>query len=131
MGYFSGKDGSLYVDGTRLARVSGWSLSASVEALETTDLGASERSYAHGLKAATGSASIFYYEDAPKTLLSKVIRSGPAWDGDYVYLSLRWATKKVSFKALITQSELACQVGGIMQAVINFNVTGDYTEVAL
>lgn len=129
--FYSGRDGSLYVGAVRLARVSGWSLSSSVDAMETTDLGADARSYTPGLKAATGSASIFYYDDAPKELLGKVIKNGPATDSDVVQLDLRWGTKSVKVNALVTGAELSCQVGSVMQANINFSVTGDYAGIAL
>jgi len=131
MAFHSGRDGSLWVDGTRLARVSNWSLSAQVEALEVTDLGANERSYTPGLKSASGTAAIFYHDDAPKALLEKVLKTGAATDSDVVRLSLRWGQKKVDVDAVITSSELACQVGSVMQANIGFTVTGDYAALEL
>lgn len=131
MGFFSGRDGSLYVDGVRVARVSNWSLSSSVETLEVTDLGANERSFTPGLKSATGSASIFYHDDAPASLLSKVIKTGPATDADVVLISLRWGQKKVDVNAIVSQSEISCQVGSVMQANISFQVTGNYADVDL
>ncbi len=129
--FYSGKDGSLFVGQTRVARVSNWSLSASVEALEVTDLGQSERSYTPGLKSATGACSIFYYEDAPVELVSKVIKTGPAVEDDVVRLSLRWGPKKIDIDAYITKADIACQVGSVMQAQISFTITGDYQEVVL
>lgn len=131
MAFHSGRDGSLWVDGTRLARVSNWSLSSSVETLEVTDLGANERSYIPGLKSATGSASIFYHDDAPAALLGKVLKTGAATESDAVRLSLRWGDKKVDVDAYVTQGEVSCQVGSVMQANITFVVTGDYKDVSL
>ena len=131
MSFYSGKDGSLYVGETRVARVSNWSLSTSVEALEVTDLGQNERTYTPGLKSATGSSVIFYYDDAPAVLISKVIKTGPATEDDVVRLSLRWGDKKVDVNAYITKADISCQVGSVMQANINFTVTGNYQEVVL
>lgn len=131
MGFHSGRDGSLYVDGTRLARVSNWSLSSSVEALEVTDLGANERSYVPGLKAATGTASVFYHDDAPVALISKVITTNALRENDQVKLSLRWGTKKIDVDVYVTQAEIACQVGSVMQANISFTVNGNYLDLEL
>ena len=131
MAFFSGRDGSLYADGTRVARVSNWSLSSTVEALETTDLGVNERSYTPGLKSATGSCSVFYHSDDPVPLLEKVIKAGAASDTDIVRLSLRWGEKKIDVDALITQAGLTCQVGSVMEAAISFNITGNYQDIDL
>ena len=132
MSYFSGRDGSLYVDGTRMARVANWTLSASVEALETTSLGDNERNYTTGLKSATGTAAVFYYDEAPVPLLEKVIKTGAANDADdIVTLSLRWSDKKVDFQAIVTAAQLTAQVGAVMQANISFTVTDNYQDIAL
>ena len=131
MAFSSGRDGSLYVDGTKVARVSNWSLSGSVEALEVTNLGDNERSFTPGLKSSQGSATIFYYDDAPKVLISKVFKTGAATDADMVQLSLRWSKKKIDVNAFITQADVSCQVGSVMQANISFQVTGNYKELEL
>ena len=131
MAFFSGRDGSLYADGVRVARVSDWSLSSSVEALETTDLGMNERSYTPGLKSASGTCNVFYHNDDPVPLLKRVVQAGAATDADIVRLSLRWGQKKIDVDALITQAGLSCQVGSVMQAAISFNVTGNYQDIEL
>ena len=129
--YFSGRDGSLYAEGVRLARVSNWSLSSTVEALETTDLGMDERSYTPGLKSASGSCSIFYHDHDPEPLLKRVVKTGAATDSDIVRLSLRWGTKKIDVDALITQASLTCAVGSVMEVALSFSVTGNYQELDL
>lgn len=131
MAFHSGRDGSLYVDGIRLARVAGWSLSGSVETLEVTNLGDSERNYIPGLKSAQGSATIFYHDDAPVKLLSKIFKTGAATEADKVRLSLRFGTKKVDVDAYINKADFSCQVGSVMQAAISFTVTGDYQALEL
>ena len=93
----------------RVARVSDWSISSSVEALETTDLGMNERSYTPGLKSASGTCNVFYHDDDAAPLLSRVIQTGAANDSDIVRLSLRWGKKKIDVDALITQAGLSCQ----------------------
>ena len=131
MSFFSGRDGSLYANGVRLARVADWSLSSTVEALETTNLGQYNRTYRSGLKSSSGSCSIWYHDNDPVPLLQRVIHTGEATDIDIVQLSLRWGQKKIDVNALITNANLACQVGAVMQAQLSFNVTGDFQEVEL
>ena len=131
MAYTSGRDGSLYVDNVRLARVANWSLNGTVESLEVTNLGDNERNITPGLKSAQGTSSIFYYDDAPKPLISKVFKTGAATEADRVLLSLRFGTKKIDVNAYVTSAEVSCQVGAVMQANINFQVTGDYASLEL
>ena len=132
MAFHSGRDGSLYVDDVKVARVSNWSITANVEALEVTDLGMDERDYTTGLKSASGTAAVFYYDDAPLSLLQHVIKTGAVTDADdKVVLSLRWGDKKIDVDVILTSAALACQVGSVMQADIGFTVCGDYEEVEL
>lgn len=131
MSYFSGRDGSLYVGAVQVARVQNWSVSSTVDTLEVTDLGDTARNYVPGLKAATGSATIFYYLDTPSALLSKVIKTGGTSESDIVSLSLRWGAKRLEFNAVINQGDITCSVGEVMQAQISFTVTGDMTTVTL
>ena len=44
--FFTGATGSLYVDGTRVAKVTDWSLNGIVEPLETTNTGDTAKTYA-------------------------------------------------------------------------------------
>ena len=131
MAFHSGRDGSLYANGVKLARVSSWSITASVEALEVTDLGMNERTYVPGLKSAQGTASIFYYDDDPEPLLKRIIKTGAVSDADVVELSLRWGDKRISAPVVLTSAALTCAVGSVMQADIGFTVSSDYTEVKL
>lgn len=131
MSYFSGRDGSLFVGGTQVARVQNWSISNTVDSLEVTDLGDAARAYVPGLKAATGSATIFYYLDTPATLLSRVIRTTSTSESDIVSMSLRWGSKRLDFSAVVTQGDVTCNTGEVMQAQISFTVTGDMTTVTL
>jgi hypothetical protein len=129
--FYSGKDGKVLVDGQQLAKVGGWSLSAQVEALETTSLADIARDYTSGLKSANGSCAVFYYADAPVSLLSKVVKVGAATDADKVTITLGWGEKAVTFQALLTSAELGCRVGEVMQAQVSFSACGDLQGVAL
>ena len=131
MSYLAGKDGTLTCNGVRLAKVSSWGLTSQVEALEVTSLGDFARDYTPGLKSATGTCSIWLYDDAGKTLASKVIRSDAPTDADKVTLTLGFGTKSVTLSALITQADLQMAVGSVMQYSIQFQVCGSVTGAVL
>ena len=131
MSYLTGRDGYLAVDGVKLAKVASWSLSSQVEALEVTSLADAARDYTPGLKSASGSCSIWYYESNAKALASKVVRTDAPSNTDIVVMTLGFGVDSVTFKALITSVELGMAVGSVMQASLNFNACGDMTAVTL
>jgi hypothetical protein len=130
MTYYSGKDGTLTYNGSSVAKVANWNFSSSVDALETTAISDSDRSYAPGLRQFSGSATIFYYDDAPKTLLERIV-STSAVSESAVAIKLGWGNKYVQGNVIITSGELSCSVGEVMQATIQFQFTGALTGVTL
>lgn len=131
MTYYSGKDGTLTYNGTAVAKVSNWSISATVDTLETTVLTESDRSYVPGLRTVSGSATIFYYDDAAKPLLERIIKTGAVSESDILVIKLGWGTKLIQGACIITSAELNCAVGEVMQASIQFQFTSAPTAVTL
>jgi len=131
MTYYSGKDGTLTYNGSSVAKVSNWSFSSSVDTLETTAISDSDRSYVPGLRQYSGSATIFYYDDAPKPLLQRIIGTSAVSESDTLALKLGWGNKYVQGNVIITSGELNCAVGEVMQATIQFQFTGTLTGVTL
>ena len=131
MTYYSGKDGTLTYNGSSVAKVSNWSLSATVDTLETTPLSESDRSYVPGLRTISGSATVFYYDDAPKSLLERVVKTAVVSESDILTIKLGWGTKLIQGACIITSAELNCAVGEVMQASIQFQFTGAPTGVTL
>lgn len=131
MTYYSGKDGTLTYNGNSVAKVSSWSFSSSVDTLETTALKDSDRSYVPGLRQCSGSATIFYYDDAPKPLLQRIVGTSAVSESDIIGIKLGWGGKSISGNVIITSGELNCAVGEVMQASIQFQFTGPLTGVTL
>lgn len=131
MTYYSGKDGTLTYYGSSVAKVSNWSFSSSVDTLETTAISDTDRSYVPGLRQYSGSATIFYYDDAPKPLLQRIIGTSAVSESDILVLKLGWGGKYVQGNVIITSGELNCAVGEVMQATIQFQFTGTLTGVTL
>ena len=78
MAYLSGSHGSLWVDkgpasdernqyDKPLAKVRSWSLSQTTQAVETTSLQDTDRTFVPGLRSYTGSASFYYFPKTDKT----------------------------------------------------------------
>lgn len=94
MAYLSGSHGSLWVDtgvdsagnpknnvyDKPLAKVKSWNLTQSTQAVDTTTLQDTDRTFVAGLRSYTGSASFFYFPDTAQQVpgLSSLIRRGYA-----------------------------------------------------
>ncbi len=131
MTYYSGKDGTLTYNGSQVAKVSNWSISATVDTLETTVLTESDRSYVPGLRTISGSATVFYYGSAPVSLLERVVKTAVVSESDILVIKLGWGTNLIQGNCIITSAELSCAVGEVMQASIQFQMTGAPTGVTL
>ena len=131
MAFISGKDGYITCDGARLAKVASWSLSSQVEALEVTSLADAARDYTPGLRSASGSCSIWLYEENAKALMARVIKTGESTDADKVRMTLGFGAKSVTFVALFTNCELQMAVGTVMQASLQFKCCGEMSAVVL
>ena len=128
--YYSGQDGSLFLQGQQVAKVKTWSLSFATDALETTTLAEIARTYTTGLKSATGTCTVMYYDDAPVNLLNQLNQSSPG-TSPTCRLKLAFDSKYIEFDAVLTSGNLACTVGEIMQVDITFQMSGDLVASSL
>lgn len=131
MSYYSGKDGTLTYNGSVVAKVSNWSVSSTVETLDVTNLSVNDREFVPGLRSSTGSATIFYYDEAAVPLLGRIIKTAAVTESDILTIRLGWGAKFIQGTCIITSGELSCAVGEIMQATIQFQFTGAPTSVGL
>jgi hypothetical protein len=133
MTYYSGKDGTLAYGPSlaAVAKVSNWSISATVDTLETTVLADGDRTYVPGLRTISGSATVFYYNSAPVSLLERVVKTAVVSESDISFIKLGWGTNLIQGSCIITSAELSCAVGEVMQASIQFQFTGAPTGVTL
>ena len=133
MTYYSGKDGFLSFGGNNVAKVGNWSLSTTVETLDVTNLSLSDRTFVPGVRSSTGSATIFYTDDAlgAKSLLDKIVKTTATSESDITTIKLGWGAKGIQSDCIITSAELTVSVGEIMQATIQFQFTGVLSLAAL
>lgn len=136
--YSSGQSGVLIFDGKAIAKVSSWSLQASVDALETTSLGDSAKTFTPGIKNASGSCSVWMYRESAQTpvtgeqMINKIFRTTATSEKDIYTMSLIYQTDKgIKFNCIMTDAAISLSVGEIMQANLSFQVTSDLLEVKL
>lgn len=137
---YTGKDGRLLIDGTEQIKVSSWTLTGSLETLETTTLGDSQRTYVPGVQEFNGSASLLYYNDGTDrndaaTALKKVLKVSGITDSDTVTMTLRLVegttNHDVQLTAYITSVSFGASVGEVSRADISFQGTGALTTVTI
>lgn len=137
---YTGKDGRLLIDGTEQIKVSSWTLTGTLETLETTTLGDSQRTYVPGVQEFSGSASLLYYNDGADrndaaTALKKVLKVSGITESDTVTMTLRLVegntNHDVQLTAYITSVSFGASVGEISRAEISFQGTGALTAVTI
>lgn len=137
---YTGRDGRLLIDGTEQIKVTNWSLSGSLEMLETTTLGDSQRNYAPGVQEFNGSATLLYYNDGTgrndaALALKKVLRISGVSDGDTVDMRLRLVegstNHDVRLTTYITSFSFGASVGEVSSAQISFQGMGALIEVTI
>ena len=145
MGFYSGRDGALYVagSGTKTAKVQSWSFSSSMAVLETTSLGDSDRTLKAGVRSYSGSCRLFYYVASPASgadsnlnaILTNAIKTGgSAGDGENdaspeIVLKLRMTTgssdiRDIQFSVFITGVSMNTAVGEVASADISWEANG-------
>jgi hypothetical protein len=137
---YTGRDGRLLLDGTEQIKVTNWTLTGSLEMLETTSLGESQRTYTPGIQEFNGSATLLYYNDGTgrndaAIALKKVLRISGVSDGDTVDMRLRLVegstNHDVRLTTYITSVTFGASVGEVSSAQINFQATGALSEVTI
>ena len=137
---YTGRDGRLLIDGTNQVKVTNWSLTGSLEVLETTTLGDDQRTYVPGVQEFSGSASLLYYNDDAgrndaATALKKVLKIAGIESSDTVDLRLRLVegnkNHDVRLTAYVTSVSFSAGVGEVSAAQISFQGTGALTGVTI
>ncbi len=142
MGFFSGIQGQLFINGTRAAKVSTWTINSTIGLLDTTSLADTDRTSIYGTRSTTGNCSIYYYQPTvgtdgdASTLLNALIKArtananpGVAPHADSLVLRLliddsTEGGKFVEVDANLTSASMMMAVGTVLQAAISFESNG-------
>ena len=148
-GFYSGKEGELLIDDTKVAKVRSWSFSMNQAVLETVSLEDTDRTIIHGTRSYTGSASVYYYQDVAgggagqlSTLINNIIKQGSSnGDGtnpESVAMDFKLRIKDgstagrfIQFSAIPTSFSMTSAVGEVIAADISFEANGAPTGLAL
>ena len=149
-GFYSGKEGELLIDGTKVAKVRSWSFNMNQAVLETVSLEDTDRTIIHGTRSYTGSASVYYYQETAgggagqlSTLINNIIKTGSTSGGDgtadeatAVFFTLRIKDgstlgRILTFQAIPTSFGITSAVGEVTAADISFEVNGAPTGLVL
>ena len=141
-GFYSGKEGELLIDGTKVAKVRSFSFSFNQAVLETVSLEDTDRTIIHGTRSYTGSASVYYYQETAgggagqlSTLINNIIKTGSsAGDGanaESTAMTFKLKIKDgstagrfIEFQAIPTSFSITSAVGEVTAADISFEVNG-------
>ncbi len=148
-GFYSGKEGELAIDGTKVAKVRSWSFSMNQAVLETVSLEDTDRTIIHGTRSYTGSASIYYYQAAVgvasgqlSTLINNIMKqslsAGDGTNDESTPMTFKLKIKDgstngrfIEFQAIPTSFTMTSSVGEVTAADISFEVNGAPTGLAL
>lgn len=137
---FTGIDGALYADGSRIAQVTTWQFQGKVDELETTTLGDYARTYVYGVQSYSGSCTLLYYEESNKriagrNLMTDVMRTTQTPTEPTHNMELRYlngaATHSVRFNCILPTVSISASVGGIITAQVSFTVCGRLTASSI
>lgn len=141
MAFFTGRTGSLVVDGKPVAKIRDWSLETTVELLSTNAIDSVVNTFTPGVKGATGSATLIYYRLEPgesaiyeqfTTLLSRVMKGGAITESDRVQMELNvggGTSDDIRLNAYITNAQVSVSTGELSVVPIQFTMDGDFAEV--
>ena len=148
-GFYSGKEGELLIDGTKVAKVRSFSFSFNQAVLETVSLEDTDRTIIHGTRSYTGSASVYYYQDVAgggagqlSTLINNIMKTGSSTgdganaESTAMTFKLRikdgsTAGRFIEFQAIPTSFSITSAVGEVTAADISFEVNGAPTGLLL
>lgn len=148
MPFYSGQQGQLIVDGTRVAKVASWSFQTSQAVLETTCLSDTDRTLFPGIRSVSGSCRVYYHQASPGSggdvsrLLQKCVKTatpggnGQAADSSPATLKLlvndgSSGGRYVEFQCYLTSIAMAMSVGEVLSADVSFEVDGAPTGLVL
>ena len=141
-GFYSGRDGALYIgtSTTKAAKVQNWSFSSTQAVLETTAMGDTDRTIVDGVRSYSGSARLFYYTTSGgsnvKSILENSIKTGDNLNGgdgvnaksDPIFMKLAWLDgsnpRYINIQTIITGITMGASMGEVSSVDITFEGNG-------
>ena len=152
MSYYTGSNGSLFLEGAEIAAVQNWSISTSVSLLSVRTLAETDDRFIASGRSTTGSCRVLYYQETPgykgsnnaSTFLNKVIKQRVAGGDFYQGATLDQGNEAgekrsllrlkiddssangryIEMRVIITNVSMTMAVGEILAADISFQAHG-------
>jgi len=125
----TGASAELRLDGVAIAKVRDVTVTYVRDALETTGIGQSDRTYAYGIRGTTGSGTLLYdsTDVATKALMNRVLSDSTETNTISMVLDTNLALGTLTGSALITQAGTTVSVGALVSVPISFTFSGKPT----
>ena len=153
MTFFSGADGSLELEGVKIANVQNWSFTVNVQSADTTTLGGTDTTIIPVKRTITGSCRILYYQEkvgdtgeanTASAFINKIIKARDGEPDEATNSSLKQGNepnenfsdlklkvddgsdteREIYMRILITSLTMTMAVGEIFAADIQFQSNG-------
>lgn len=114
---------------TTIAKVRDVRLDISRDALETTGVGQTDRTYAYGIRGTSGSGTLLYDPDDTATtdLMQQILEDTQTLSGLQLVLNTGGADGTISGDALITAVGPGVSAGDLVSVPISFTISGKPT----
>lgn len=130
MAFYRGQDGAITVGGTAVAQLESWSLTSTLEELDTTSMGDAWKSVLGGQASWSGQATAkidLAAGTAQNTLAVALITATPAGTTQALVFRVSGTTKNFSGNALLKNIQVQQQLGQIVKISFDFTGSGALT----
>jgi len=127
MAVLTGSNGELRYNGLRIAKCREYSLEIARESLETTTLGAYDRSYVPGIRGTSGTATVIYdRDDAGTVAILNSIFTNSTDIGSLTFVFNTSDNTLLELDAFVTQVSTPVSVGAVTTCSVSFQASGSF-----
>jgi hypothetical protein len=135
MPFYTGRTGKLKLGTNEVAKVKDWSIDVSVDMLETTSLGDTNKTFTTGVTSTTGSATVSYYTGSSNgvvQLLEKITKTGAVTEADQVELAFEVGQNQVfTGSGFINSAAISSATNELTTVAFQFTINGALSSVDL
>lgn len=116
----------LRYEGAAIAKVRDVSITFARDALETTGIGQTDRTYAYGIRGTTGSGTLLYdpSDAATTNVINRLLSDSDTLNTMSMVLDTSTTTGTITGDALITQAGASISAGDLVSVPISFTFSG-------
>lgn len=116
----------LRFDGSAIAKVRDISVTFARDALETTGIGETDRTYAYGIRGTNGSGNLLYdaSDAATVNVINRLLSDSTSLNSIQMVLDTATTTGTITGDALITQAGTSVSVGELVSIPVSFTFSG-------